>query len=140
MNTAGLTNALAIGALTGMRSMAGPAALALPQGGALGRVVGALAAGELAADKTSFVGNRIDAAPLAGRALIGAIVGGVVAREADSNVLAGAVAGAAAAVAAAHVAFRIRKRLPAGVAGGLIEDAIVMGLGAWFAKRRHPAY
>ena len=135
MNSTVLTNVLAIGALTGMRSMAGPAALALPQGGALGRIVGALAAGELAADKTSFVGNRIDTGPLAGRALIGAVVGGAVARESDSNVLVGAAVGAAAAVAAAHLAFRVRRRLPAGIAGGLIEDAVVLGLGAWFTNR-----
>ncbi len=136
MNAAVLTNAFAIGALTGMRTMAGPAAHARPQGGALGRIVGALAAGEMAADKSSIVGNRTDAAPLAGRALVGAIVGGIVAREGSGSVLAGAAVGAAAAVVAAHVAFRVRQRLPAGVAGGLIEDAIVMGLGTWYANRR----
>ena len=136
MNGTVLTNTLALGALTGMRSMAGPAALALPQGGLLGRMVGVLAAGELAADKTPFVGNRTDAGPLAGRAVIGAIVGGVAAHQGKGNVLAGALVGGAAAFAMAHVAFRLRQRLPKGVAGGLIEDAVVMGLGGWYARQR----
>jgi uncharacterized membrane protein len=94
-------------------------------------VVGILAAGEMIADKTSFVGDRIDAAPLAGRALMGAVVGGVVAYEARDNVLLGCMLGASAAVVAAHLAFHARRRLPVSTAvGGALEDAVVIGLGS----------
>ncbi len=135
MNTAFLKKTLALGALTGMRSMAGPAALAFRDESILKPVVGALAAAELIADKTPIVGNRIDAAPLAGRALMGAIVGGIVAYEEDGNVAFGAVMGAAAAIVAAHLAFAARRRLAGSSgAGGFVEDALVVGLGAMYAR------
>jgi uncharacterized membrane protein len=111
--------------------MAGPAALAFESDGPVRSVIGLLAAGEMIADKTPFVGDRIDAAPLAARAVMGGIVGGVVAYEADDDVLIGGLIGASAAIAAAHLAYRLRKRLPvSNPVGGAIEDAFVLGLGA----------
>ena len=137
MNRAALNDTIVLGAITGMRSMAGPAALAFPQGGFLRAITGVLSAGELAADKTAVVGDRIDAIPLMGRAMMGALVGGVIASETDSNMLVGGLVGATAAVVAAHVAYRIRKNLPMStVMGGLLEDAIVFGIGARYAQRR----
>lgn len=136
MNAAQLTDTLALGALTGMRSMAGPATLAYQHGGVLSRVLSTLAAGEMVADKTAAVGNRTDPMPLAGRAVMGAVVGGELARENHGNVIAGALLGASAAVAMAHIAFRVRRRLSGSSAvGGMIEDAVVMGLGAMIARR-----
>ena len=127
---------LGLGALTGMRSTAGAVALAFQRGGFLKNVLGALAAGEIVADKTAAVGNRIDPAPLAGRALMGAIVGGLIAREADDNVAFGALLGAAAAVAAAHLAFHVRRRLPLpNVAAGFMEDALVASLASAAVRR-----
>jgi uncharacterized membrane protein len=129
MNRFALRKTLALGALTGMRSMAGPAALAVQHGGLVERLFGLLAASEAVADKTSFVGNRIDPAPLAARALIGAIVGGIVASKEEGSVAFGGLLGAAAAVAAAHLAFHLRRRLPlSNIAAGLLEDALVAGL------------
>jgi uncharacterized membrane protein len=131
MRSKTLFRALGFGALTGVRSMAGPAALAFESDGPVRNVVGLLAAGEMIIDKTPFVGDRIDAAPLAARAVMGGIVGGVVAYEADDNVLIGGLLGASAAIAAAHLAYRLRKRLPvSNPVGGAIEDAFVLGLGA----------
>ena len=131
MTSRTLFRAIGFGALTGVRSMAGPAALAFESDGPVKNVVGLLAAGEMIADKTQFVGDRIDAAPLAARAVMGGIVGGVVAYEADDNVLIGGLIGASAAIAAAHLAYRLRKRLPvSNPVGGAIEDAFVLGLGA----------
>ena len=131
MKSRTLFRAIGFGALTGVRSMAGPAALAFESDGPVKNVVGMLAAGEMIADKTPFVGDRIDAAPLAARAVMGGIVGGVVAYEADDSVLVGGVLGASAAIAAAHLAYRLRKRLPvSNPVGGAIEDAFVLGLGA----------
>lgn len=127
MNRTAVAKILSLGAVTGMRSMAGPAAVAFRYGGPLRAVAAALAAGEMAADKTPFVGNRIDAVPLGGRAVMGALVGGLIARDARENVAAGAALGAAAAVAMAHLAFHARRRLPLpNVVAGLLEDAVVI--------------
>lgn len=135
MRTRALKRTVELGALSGMRSMAGPAALTLEAGSVLGRVMPFLAAGEMIADKLPFMGDRIDPLPLAGRAAMGAIVGGVVASEENGNVLLGGVIGAAAAVIVAHVAYRLRKRLPGSSAlGGVLEDGVVLGLGALYAS------
>ena len=137
MRSAALTETLMLGALTGMRSMAGPAALAFRRGGILKNVAAALATGEMAADKTTLVGNRTDAVPLFGRAVIGAFVGGVVAQEHDDNMLVGALIGASAAVAMAHIAYKVRRNLPASrQVGGVLEDAVVIGIGSLYAERR----
>jgi uncharacterized membrane protein len=137
MNAAALNATLALGAITGMRSMAGPAALAAGHGGVIERMVTVMAAGELIADKTAIVGDRIDPIPLAARAVMGALVGGAIAREERGNIALGAAVGAAAAVVAAHLAFRLRKRLPfSNAVNGLLEDSIVMGVAAAYGSRR----
>ena len=137
MNAAARRETIAVGAITGMRSMAGPALLARRHGGVLSGVLPLMAMGEMVLDKTSVVGDRTDAVPLAGRALMGAVVGGYIARQNGGDVVAGAAIGAATAIAAAHLAMRIRQRLPLStVAGGALEDAIVMGIGALYAGRR----
>jgi uncharacterized membrane protein len=98
-------------------------------------VASALAAGEFVGDKTSLVGNRTDAVPLLGRAVLGALVGGLVANEEQDDVVAGALIGAATAFIAAHLAFQVRTRLlPSGVAGGLLEDAIVTAAAAAYVR------
>ena len=136
MTAAPLKRILAIGTITGMRSMAGAAALAAQHGGLLKRATALLAAGEMAADKTSAVGNRTDALPLAGRAVMGAVLGGLVAREHHDGVLLGGLLGAATAVIATHLAFQLRTRqLPSTAAGGMVEDAIVVGAGMLYARR-----
>lgn len=130
-----LRRILALGALTGTRSMAGLAALAAQHGGVLKPVMGVMAAGEMVADKTPFVGNRTDAWPQAGRAVMGALVGGFIAREAGETVWFGALVGAATAVAATHLAYQLRTRLPLSTtAGGLLEDALVVGAGSLYAR------
>ena len=137
MNAAALNAALTLGAITGMRTMAGPAALAARYDGAIKNVVAVLAAGEMMVDKTAFVGNRVDPIPLAGRAVAGALVGGMIARYEHGNIVLGAATGAAAAIVAAHVAFRLRQRLPfSNAVNGLVEDSVVTGIAALYASRR----
>ena len=129
MNRNALRRTMAVGALSGMRSLAGPMALARARGGALAGVIALLGGAEMIADKTSVVGDRIDPLPLAGRAAMGGLAGAYVAHTARENMLLGGLFGAASAVAAAHLAFHIRKRLPlSNIAGGALEDAIVIGL------------
>lgn len=136
MTAAALSDTLVLGALTGMRSMAGPAVLASRRGGILPRLVTTLAAGEMVADKTEAVGDRTEPIPLAGRAAMGALVGGVVAHEHRSNIVLGAAVGAAAAVLMAHAACYLRKQFAgSNLLGGLSEDAIVTAVGMAYAKR-----
>ena len=139
MNASSLNETIAIGAITGMRSMAGPAALALRHDGVLPRVVALMAAGEMLLDKTSLVGDRVAPIPLAGRALMGAIAGGIIARESRGDVLLGGLVGAAAAVITAHLAYHARKRLPmSSEIAGVLEDAIVIAIGAYAASLHEP--
>ena len=129
MTRTALVRTMAVGALSGMRAMAGPMALARRHGGTAARVLGVLSGAEMIADKTPFVGNRTDAVPLAGRAVMGGLAGAYIAYEYRENVVAGGLLGAAAAIAAAHLAFQIRTRLPvSNVAAGALEDAVVIGL------------
>ena len=129
MNRTALRRTLALGALSGARSLAGPMALARTHRGSFTPLLAALGGAEMIADKTEFVGNRIDPLPLAGRAVMGAIVGGIVAHESRGSVLFGSLLGASAAIAAAHLAFYVRTRLPvSNVVGGALEDAVVIGL------------
>jgi uncharacterized membrane protein len=137
INKSALGRTLALGAITGMRATAGAATLAYEHGGAVSNVVGLLAAGEFIADKTPFVGNRIDPGPLAARALLGGVVGAAVAYEERDNLLLGGLIGAATAVAVAHLAFHARRRLPlANPLAGALEDAVVFGLAAGAARLR----
>jgi hypothetical protein len=129
MNSTALCRTIALGALTGMRTFAGPLALARTHRGNLTGVLAAFGGAEMVADKMPFIGNRIDAAPLATRAAVGALVGGIAAHEARENVVFGCLVGASAAIAAAHLAYYVRRRLPvSNVAGGALEDAVVIGL------------
>jgi uncharacterized membrane protein len=131
MNTVTLKRIVVLGALTGMRSMAGLATLALSHPGVARQVMTLAAAGEMIADKTPLVGDRVDTLPLAGRIIIGGVVGALIAREDDQSALLGGMIGSATALAAAHLAYQARKRLPAsGVAGGLLEDGLVIALGS----------
>lgn len=144
MKPRALKRTVTLGAMSGMRSLAGPAALTLDDddgildhrgGKLLRRIVPLLAAGEMIADKLPFMGDRIDPLPLAGRAAMGALVGGAIASEERTNVLLGGLIGAAAAVAVAHLAYQLRKRMPGSSAlGGVLEDGIVIGLGALYAS------
>jgi uncharacterized membrane protein len=137
MTRSSIKRILAIGTITGMRSMSGAAAVAARHGGPIGRGVALLAAGEMAADKTALVGDRTDPLPLAGRAMMGALLGGWIAREQHDSLLVGAALGAATAIAATHLAYQLRTRWPnAPAATGLIEDAIVIGAASLYARPR----
>jgi uncharacterized membrane protein len=133
MNTR-LGETIALGAMSGMRSMSGPAVLAMraPEQNALTRAIPALAVGEMIADKLPFMGDRIDPLPLAGRAMMGALVGGYLAREDDGNVILGGLLGAATAVIVAHLAYRARIKATEslGATAGFVEDGLVIGIGS----------
>jgi hypothetical protein len=135
MNAASLNETLALGAMTGMRSMAGAATLSLGRHSILKHLIAVMVAGEMVADKTTLVGDRGDSLPLAGRALMGALVGGVAAAERRGPIVLGGLVGASTAVVVAHLAFRMRRRFASSpLLGGLVEDAVVIGIGALYAR------
>jgi uncharacterized membrane protein len=145
--------AVAIGAVSGLRSMTGPAVvaeaasrrilrlkgtpLAWLGSGTAARTSAVLALGELVADKLPFMPNRTDPPGLAARFLSGALCGIAVAgrRNRRERIISALVAGAAA-VGAAYVGNQYRKRvkLPP-LAAALIEDAVAVGSGAAVVSR-----
>ena len=124
----------AIGAISGSRSMLGPALVArqvaprLPQS-----ITTLMAIGEMAADKHPATPDRTSALPLIGRMVMGGSAAAMYARR-DRRVPA-AIVGAAAAVAFTFAAFHLRRlaterlHVP-NLAAGLIEDALAVGIGA----------
>jgi uncharacterized membrane protein len=93
------------------------------------------------ADKTPWIGNRIDPLPLAARALMGALVGSVIARDCRDNLVVGGLIGASAAVLTAHLSYRVRTRLPwSSALGGFLEDGIVVGIAAFTQARTSRAH
>jgi uncharacterized membrane protein len=137
-------NALAvawgIGAVSGSRSMLGPAVVARHVLPPVARSVFAtLAAGELVADKSARIGNRTDPLPLAGRLLLGGIAAATYAPRRQR--MQAALAGAAGALAAAYACYHLRRvatqrfGVPDAVAG-LVEDAVAIGAGAALLKQR----
>ncbi len=143
-----LANSVALGALTGLRSVAASALLSheladardrQPSGGladllatpTASRVLALLASGEMLADKTSLVGDRVSPIPLTGRAIMGSLTAAAFAGSQRRPVLLPAVLGAAAAIATAYAAFHLRRlaaehfEVPDRVLG-MVEDAVVI--------------
>jgi len=139
--------ALGLGAISGLRSMSGPALVSraaaagrLPLGGTalafLGspRVSKALlvaALGEVIGDKLPMTPSRTSPPPLLGRAASGALVGAALFVSEGCRAAPGAVVGSSAAVAAAFAGERLRALagektgLPDPVLA-LVEDAVVL--------------
>ena len=140
-----------LAALTGLRSMAGPALLsrAVRRGdveglqgtrfAALGypkvsTALQTLMIGEMVADKTPFIPARSSAPALTGRALSGALVGAALFTAAGRRPAVGAILGVPPAIVAAYAGekFRVRGPEKLGVASavlGLLEDSVVLSFG-----------
>lgn len=141
--------AAGIGAVSGLRSMSGPAIVSEAASRNLvdlrnsplswlssdrsARASAILAVGELIADKLPGMPNRTDAPALIFRAVSGAVCGYAVCGRGRSKHQAwmSAFVGATAAVATAWAGFEYRRRvkLPAFVAA-IAEDAVAIGTGA----------
>ena len=139
-----------LAAITGLRSMAGPAllsramrrgdvgrqgtpfaALDSPKVSALLRL---LMVGEMIADKTPFIPARTSAPALTGRALSGALVGAALFAAAGRRPAVGAMLGVPPAIVAAYAGEKVRVRGPEilGVPSsvlGLLEDSVVLSFG-----------
>ena len=140
-----------LAALTGARSMMGPALLSrrlcrhpsrwlgrsrlsfmqLPR---TAKALTLLAVGELVGDKLPGAVNRISPAPLIGRGLAGALVGATLFTRQRQPQRTGVAVGAVGAVAGAYATYHLRKRL--GQTTGfpdpvwaVLEDGLVIALG-----------
>lgn len=142
-----------LGAVSGARSMLGPAlvAQAINQSspwnrwdglsGAIGsptavRALALLAAGELIADKLPGTPSRTGAFPLLGRLASGALLGAVLARDRRAASIAAGMLGAACGAfgfAALRKLASERNGVP-NAAAGLGEDALVLAAG-WLLTR-----
>jgi hypothetical protein len=139
--TNALTQTITLGAMTGVRTMAGPVCAAqLRKDGPLARariVVDAMAVLESAADKLLPLPPRSSALPLLGRMATGAALGYFLNKERRvAFALLGAGAAAASALLAVHVRRFATKRL--GVPDfimGLGEDAALAGAGVALVRR-----
>jgi uncharacterized membrane protein len=138
-----LVTAAALGALSGIRSMAAPSLVAraladgrTPLPGRLAspttaRLLSLAAAGEMLADKSPWIPDRTSTLPLVGRAVLGSLSATALAYHRGHRplLLHGAV-GAAAALAATFAAFHVRRLAVAELKApdrlvGLLEDAVV---------------
>ena len=133
-----LITAGAFGAVSGSRSMLGPALVARAvSSSSLARILSYLAAGEMAADKLPTIPARTDTLPLFGRIVSGAIVGASVCSRRQR--VACALTGAAGALVAAYALTAARRvaaqrRIPNTVAGAF-EDVLALGAGLWLVRR-----
>jgi uncharacterized membrane protein len=141
-------DAAIMGAVAGMRSMSAPAVVSQLAGSGLipadgspvawlshpgvTKALKVLATGELVADKLPFIPSRTSPAPLAARAVTGAISGAAICGVAKRSWWIGALIGAGAAIGASFGAHKLRKwateeqNVP-NVVMGLVEDAVVAG-------------
>jgi uncharacterized membrane protein len=138
VKTAAILHIVAGGAVSGLRSMTGPATALRAGWPAWARVLPVLAIGEYVADKLPFTPSRTTVGPLLFRALSGGFVGSVLAERAGEDRRLGAALGAAAAVAAAYLGVAYRSaasqaKVPPVIAA-LIEDAVAVGLGLAVTK------
>jgi uncharacterized membrane protein len=132
------TGARASAALTALTWSAGrhdPAWLAHPATKAL---ASALSAGESVGDQLPSAPSRLEPAGLAPRLVVGAGAGALLARRHGGSLWTGAAVGLASAGAGAVAGARFRAlaagKLGSDHPGAVVEDAIVVGLGAYAGR------
>jgi len=145
--------AAVMGAVSGLRTMTGPAVIATaararhlkvdgtvlswfasPKAASL---ISALAVGEMIADKLPFMPDRTKPASLAGRAVTGAFCGYTVfSPRGRRDAAIGAVVGASAALAASWAGLEYRRRAPMpALVSALIEDVLAAAAGAFVIRK-----
>ena len=151
----GIASAIAIGAVSGLRSMTGPAVVAEAasrnmmrlnrtplkwlSSDAAARTFALLAVGELIADKLPSTPDRTAKGPLIARAISGAVCGlamashgtGFLRRRGKDRLIYGALAGAAGALIASYAGVQYRRATSNHpVAAAMLEDLAAVSLGA----------
>jgi len=133
------TRIFALGAVSGMRTLLGPALAAEGASENVKLLFRLLSAGELVGDKLPKTPSRLAPGPLLGRAVSGGAVGYVLCRRAGQSPWLGTALGAGAAVLGAYGGYHARKALgetlhlpDAVVAVG--DDALAIAVGRHFAQ------
>ncbi|WP_433208156.1 hypothetical protein ACQP00_42755 [Dactylosporangium sp. CS-047395] len=135
-----IARAALLGAASGGRSVAAPAAVAFGSNSKTWRVVtAAAAAGEFIVDKLPNAPSRLAAAPLAGRLAFAGLAAGFLARREGRNPIAPALVAAAAAAGGSYAGARWRAyaadRHWAALPAALAEDAVTWGLATAAGRR-----
>jgi uncharacterized membrane protein len=151
-----LTLCLAIGILTGCRSMSAPAAVCWAaylhwlhlessslsfMGSAIAvGIASVLAVGELVVDKLPAAPDRRETGSLIWRALMGGLCGAAMCISGGQSLWIGAIVGAIGAVAGTFGGYQVRHRIVASgklpdIAVALMEDAIAVGGDFWIVSR-----
>lgn len=139
---------MAIGAVSGLRSMVGPAIISQAAGNKVVdvrhtplawmssnktiRTTAILAAAEMVADKLPFMPSRTKKPALLGRFVTGALCGAAVSRtRKHEDRIIGALVGGGAAVVAAYLGMEYRKHtgLPR-LGAAVVEDAVALTAGS----------
>lgn len=138
MKTATAFRALGIGAVSGLRTMTGPAAALAGNKQLWARVLPLLAVGEFVADKLPGTPSRTRPPLLAGRALAGGVSGWIITDAEGEDARVGALLGIAGAIAASYLgaAYRgaAKKAHIPDLVPALFEDAVAIGGGLAFGK------
>ena len=144
-------------ALTGMRSMSGPALLSLDrrltsENSLAGKIfsspyvtlgINVLALSEMFADKLPFLPKRTALPPLIARAAAGAVIGATLYAVEDLSPTEGAFVGGASAIAATYVSYHVRRVLTKNLhipdfLVALVEDSLIVGRGMKALERQLP--
>lgn len=130
---------LALGAITGMRTMLGPALVAQEASRTVKLLLRALSAGELVGDKLPRMQSRLAPGQLFGRMVAGGAVGYVLCRRAQQSPWLGTALGAGAAFAGAQGGYHARKALGERLhipdaAVAVAEDAFAVAVGGHFSR------
>jgi uncharacterized membrane protein len=103
-------------------------------------ITGFLAVGEIFGDKLPMTPSRLSAGPLAGRVVIGALIGWAICRQARQSPIIGVLLGAAGAASGSAAGYYARTwlakvtKLPSPLLG-TVEDLLALGIGALVARK-----
>jgi uncharacterized membrane protein len=136
MQTSLPIRSFAVGAASGLRTMAGPTAVTGRAG--WGRIMPLLALGEMVVDKLPATPSRTIPVALVARMAGGALAGRSVAAAGGRNLIVGTLAGIAGAVGAAYVGEayrRIASRYVPEFVCALLEDGVAIAVARRAANR-----
>jgi uncharacterized membrane protein len=103
-------------------------------------ITGFLAVGEIFGDKLPMTPSRLSPGPLAGRLVIGALIGWAICRQANQSPIIGALLGAVGAASGSVAGYYARTwlakvtKLPSPLLG-TVEDLLALGVGALIARK-----
>jgi len=123
--------ALAIGFVSGLRTLTSLAAIFLERGGVLGYVLGVCAIGEYVVDAMPWTPSRTGALGVSARVVSGAVAGWFIAGSHGGNTIWGLIAGIVGALLGTYAGHAARLAAIAAIGAlpaAILEDVIAIGL------------